>query len=100
VVTTEKDTRLRFQPNVTSATARLANFRLHRISDVKGDLAKGTGELVEELIKLRLKKENKDLAARINKAVQKKPDRLEIPFDIGGWFGISPAKNDEAGVSE
>lgn len=92
VVTTDKGSRLRFVPNVTQATAHLNNFKLHRISHAKGTAVKGIGELVEELLQLRLKRENKDFAARINKAIQKKPDRLEIPFDIGGWFGISPKK--------
>jgi len=94
VVTTKKGSRLRFLPNVTQAAARLDNLKLHRISHVKGTAVKGIGELVEELIQLRIKRENKDLAARINKAIQKKPERLEIPFDIGGLFGISRTKSD------
>ncbi len=92
VVTTEKGSRLRFVPNVTQASANLDNFKLHRISHARGTSVKGIGELVEELIQLRIRKENKDLAARINKAIQKKPERLEIPFDLGGWFGVSPKK--------
>ena len=66
VVTTDKGSRLRFVPNVTQATAHLNNFKLHRISHAKGTAVKGIGELVEELLQLRLKRENKDFAARIN----------------------------------
>ncbi len=95
VVTTDTGSRLRFLPNVTQAAARLDNFKLHRISHVKGTAVKGVGELVEELIQLRIKRENKDLAARINKALQKKADHFEVPFDIGGWFGIRPGHADQ-----
>lgn len=90
VVTTDKGARLRFLPTVTQATAKMENFRLQRISHLKGTVVQGHGEVIEELIQLRLRRENKVLSARINKAIQKKPDRLEIPFDIGGWFGVSP----------
>jgi hypothetical protein len=90
VVTTDKGTRLRFVPTVTQATAKMENFRLQRISHLKGTVVQGHGEVIEELIQMRLRHENKDLPARINKAIKKKPEKLEIPFDIGGWFGISP----------
>jgi hypothetical protein len=90
VVTTDKGARLRFVPFVTKATAKMENFRLQRISHLKGTVVQAHGEVIEELIQMRLRRENKDLPARINKAIQKKADRLEIPFDIGGWFGVSP----------
>ena len=90
ILTTEKGTRLRFIPRVIHAAAKLDNFRLHRISHVKGTVVQGIGELTEELLQLRIKKENKDLADRINKALQKQADSLEIPLDIAGWFGVSP----------
>ena len=90
VVTTDKGARLRFVPSVTQATVKMENFRLQRISHLKGTVVQAHGEVIEELIQMRLRRENKDLPARINKAIQKKADRLEIPFDIGGWFGVSP----------
>ena len=90
VVTTDKGARLRFVPSVTQASAKMENFRLQRISHLKGTVVQAHGEVIEELIQMRLRRENKDLSARINNAIQKKADRLEIPFDIGGWFGVSP----------
>ena len=100
VVTTDKGARLRFVPSVTQATAKMENFRLQRISHLKGTVVQAHGEVIEELIQMRLRRENKDLPARINKAIQKKADRLEIPFDIGGWFGVSakgtPLKPDQS----
>lgn len=90
VVTRDNGSRLRFVPSVTQATAKMENFRLQRISHLKGTVVQAHGEVIEELIQMRLRRENKDLPARINRAIQKKADRLEIPFDIGGWFGVSP----------
>lgn len=95
VVTTDKGARLRFVPSVTQATAKMENFRLQRISHLKGTVVQAHGEVIEELIQMRLRRENKDLPARVNKAIQKKADRLEIPFDIGGWFGVSPKASAE-----
>ena len=89
ILTTEKGTSLRFMPRVIHAAVDMNNFRLHRISHVKGTAVQGIGELTEELIQLRIKKENKDLADRINKALAKKADHLEIPLNIGDWFGVT-----------
>lgn len=87
VVSADQGTRLRFQPNVTHAAASLDRFSLRRISHAKGVAVNEFGEWLEQLIRMRVQKENKDLAARINKAIRKKPDRLEVPLDFGEWFG-------------
>lgn len=86
VVTTDKGSRLRFQPSVTQAQAHLTGFSLRRVSHAKGAMVREFGNWLEELLRLRLKRENKDLAARINKALSKKSDQLEIPLDLGSWF--------------
>lgn len=98
VVTTDKGARLRFQPQIVRAAADLKRFTLLSVSRAKGPAVRGTGELVEELIEMRIKQENRSLAARINKALLKKPDLIEIPFDIGGWFGWNskPAETGKA----
>jgi len=88
VVTTENGVRLRFEPNVIDAGARLDGFSLRRISHAKGAAVREFGDWLEKLIRIRIKRENKNLAARINKAIRKKPDTLEIPLDIGAWFGF------------
>lgn len=87
VVTTDEGTKLRFQPIVTEAIASLDEFSLRRISHAKGAAVREFGEWLEQLIRMRVERENKDLAARINKAILKKPDRLEVSLDIGEWFG-------------
>jgi len=86
IVKTDKGTRLRFTPNVTHAVARLDSFDLRRISHAKGSAVQEFGNGLEELIRQYVDRENKDLAAKINKALHKQPERLEIPFEIGGWF--------------
>jgi len=88
VVTTDQGVRLRFQPNVTHAAASLDGFSLRRVSHAKGAAVREFGEWLEGLIRMRVKRENKDLATRINQAMRKKAEQLEIPIDIGGWFGL------------
>ncbi len=88
VVTTDQGVRLRFQPNVTYAAASLDGFSLRRVSHAKGAAVREFGEWLERLIRMRVKRENKELATRINQAIRKKAERLEIPLDIGGWFGL------------
>ena len=88
VVQTDKGSRLRFLPRVTEANARLTDYSLRRISRLKGKLVQEFGDLFEKLIRRRVDRENEKLAGRINAALEKKPDRMEIPFDIADWFGV------------
>jgi hypothetical protein len=90
IVETEKGTRLRFCPKVHQAEANLTDYSLRRISHLKGKPVQEFGDWFEKLIRRRVVRENQKLAARINTALEEKPDRLEIPFDIAGWFGITP----------
>ena len=94
VVQSDKGTRLRFLPNVTQAEVRLTDFSLRRISHLKGKPVQEFGNLLEQLIRRRVSRENKKLATRINTALQKKPERLEIPFDVANWFSSTPSKAD------
>jgi hypothetical protein len=99
VLKTHDGTRLRFQPNVTQAVATLDSFDLRRISHAKGSAVREFGDWLEKLIQRRVARENKELAARINKAIQKEPERLEIPFELGSWFLPSehpPASSDDS----
>lgn len=89
VVSTDQGTRLRFEPNVAHAAASLDRFSLRRISHAKGAAVHEFGEFLEQLIRLRVRSENKDLASRINKSIRKNPDRLEVPLNFGEWFGWS-----------
>jgi hypothetical protein len=65
---------------IRSKNSALAN-RMRRISHLKGKPVQEFGEFFEKLIRRRVSRENTKLATRINAALQKKPERLEIPFD-------------------
>lgn len=88
VIQTDKGTRLRFLPKVHEAQARLTDYSLRRISRLKGKPVQEFGDLFEKIVRRRVNRENEKLATRINAALEKKPDRLEIPFDIADWFGV------------
>ena len=88
VVQTDHGSRLRFLPQVTEAQAQLTDYSLRRISRMKGKPVQEFGDLFEKLVRRRVDQENEKLAARINAALKKKPDRLEIPLDIADWFGV------------
>lgn len=92
VVQTDNGTRLQFIPAVANAEAQLTNFSLRRISHMKGKAVQEFGDLFEGLIRKRVVRENKDLATRINTALEKQRERLEIPFDIAGWFHAADSK--------
>ncbi len=100
VVQSEKGTRLRFLPNVTQAEVRLTSFSLRRISHLKGKPVQEVGNWMEQLIRRRVNRENKKLASRINKALEKKPEQLEIPFDIVNWFNSSPSNTEAPAPQE
>ena len=62
------------------------------MSHVKGTIAREFGQVVKELIEMKIRKENKSLATKINKAIAKKQDDLQIPVGIGGWFNAAVPK--------
>ena len=86
VVQNDEGTRLRFLPKVTQAEAKLTDFSLRRISHLKGKPVQEFGDLFEKLIRKRVGRENKNMATRINTALEKNVEQLEIPFDLAGWF--------------
>jgi len=92
IVETEKGTRLRFSPKVHRAEAEITDYSLRRISHLKGKPVQEFGDWFERLISKRVARENQKLAMRINAALEEEPDRLEIPFDIAGWFRSTPEK--------
>jgi hypothetical protein len=92
IVSSDTGPRLRFLPKITRAKAHLDDFSLRRISHSKGTVIREMGDWLKELIDLRIRKENRDLADRINQALQRKPERLEIPLTPGNWFSDASAE--------
>lgn len=83
LVCSEGRTSLRLVPIVRTASATIDRYRLRRISAASGPAVSEFGSWFETLLRRRLKKESEDLPARINRALIRQADRLEIPI----WFG-------------
>ena len=99
IVQSDNGTRLRFLPNVRSAEVRLSDFSLRRISHVKGKPVQEFGDWFEKMIRRRVTRENDKLTPRINAALEMEPERLEIPFDIAGLFGIRSQAENKEGIN-
>ncbi|HTN74779.1 MAG TPA: hypothetical protein VL096_06010 [Pirellulaceae bacterium] len=69
-----------FEPEVLSATLTLDSFRLHRLSQLHGPLAKHLGTEAREIIEDELAERNADLPAKFNKQIAKQQDKLRLPL--------------------
>jgi hypothetical protein len=67
------------RPVVKDARLKLDDFRLTRISDLRGDFAKEIGEGLRHVIEDELSGPN--LSAKINRSIEKRRDRLEFTPD-------------------
>src|SRR4051812_6508784 len=67
-------------PNVTDAKLTFDDFRVTRISNVKGTIAKEIGELFEHALKTQLA--GPKLAAKINHSLEKHPEKLRLSPDM------------------
>ena len=66
------------QPEVISSEMKLNRFRLNRLSQVGGPMAKRLGEGMEFFLREKIEEEGSGLTAKINRAIEKKRDRLRI----------------------
>jgi hypothetical protein len=78
---------LAIRPEVKDARFKLDNFRLTRISDVRGSLAHEIGDGLRRAIEDELS--GKKLVAKLNKAIEKRRDRLELSPET--LLGVSAA---------
>ncbi|MBM4005510.1 MAG: hypothetical protein FJ295_19835 [Planctomycetes bacterium] len=69
---------LLLDPQVTAAEVELLDFRLHRVSQLHGPLAKHLGEGLEDLIQDRVREANASLVEKLNRQIDKKRDRLRL----------------------
>lgn len=84
-------------PQVSDARLKLREFRLDRVSNAKGPLVKELGEEIEDIIVDKLR--GPKLTAKINRAIDKKRDRLKytLPkFLNSSWLPLAnlPAVQD------
>jgi hypothetical protein len=92
LVKADEGGKLRVLPQVETAKVNLDGFRLRRISHAKGGGVRLFGETVQSIIEHRVRKESDKLAGKINRKVEQKPERFEIPAGILAVFGedLSP----------
>lgn len=69
---------------VLQADLQIHRFRLHRLSNIRGPVAREIGRGVEYFLKRYLKKNQHKLVQKLNKSIEKKKDRLEI--SLGRWL--------------
>jgi hypothetical protein len=80
---------LELRPVVTDARLKFDDFKLTRISDVRGAVAKELGDLLRK--ELQKKLSGPKLVERFNHALQKHPERLRLSPDM--FLGkLSPKK--------
>ena len=65
-------------PQIVAARIELLDFRLNRVSQLHGPLAKHLGEGLREIVEDRLEETNRTLVAKLNRQIEKKRDRLRI----------------------
>lgn len=90
----DSGTTLRIVPTVTHAVANLDSFDVRRVSHIKGAAVQELAGWIEKLIQRRVDHESRDLAVRINKALSKLADRLEVPFEVGSWLVVPAPQRD------
>lgn len=68
-------------PKVTAAHAEMTDFRLRRIGDLRGPLAKELGDRAEPTLQREVREQNEKIAAKINKSIAKHQDDLRLSGD-------------------
>ena len=65
-------------PVVSQAEVRLAGFRVRRISQIGGSVARELGEEARDLLDKELAKQNQKLPSKINRQIDKNRDKLRL----------------------
>ena len=67
------------KPVITAAKLKFDEFKLRRVSDVRGEVAEQLGELFRDALEKELK--GPKLVAKLNKSINKHPERLRLTPD-------------------
>jgi hypothetical protein len=87
---------IEFRPKVVAAHLELVNFRVHRISQIGGPLAKHLGNNLREILEDKLRDYDDKLVEKINKQIVKQQDKLHLSLQdwvssrVGDW--VTPTK--------
>jgi len=79
-------------PVVSQAELRLADFRVRRISQLGGPLARELGEEARDLLDKELAKQNQKLPGKINRQIDKNRDKLRLSVQdllTSQWGGLA-----------
>mgnify|MGYP006928173243 CR=1 FL=1 len=87
LVKTDDGGKLRVLPQIETADVRMTGFRLRRISHAKSGGVRLFGESIQTIVEHRVRKESEKLADKINRKVEQKPERFEVPAGILAVFG-------------
>jgi hypothetical protein len=68
-------------PKVTAAHVDLNDFRLRRIGELRGPLAKELGDAAKSTLRREVARQNEKIAAKINKSIAKRSDDLRVSGD-------------------
>ena len=82
--------KLRVLPHVERTRVRLEDFSLRRISHAKGSAVREYGNIWEGILRRAVRKKGDKLASKLNRKVEKKPERFEVPAGILAIFGHQP----------
>jgi hypothetical protein len=66
------------KPEVTAAKLEILEFKLRRISDLDGPLVRALSKTVRKELEDKLAADNAKIVAKLNKAIDKKEDRLKL----------------------
>jgi hypothetical protein len=81
------------RPKITDAKLKFGDFRLTRVSDVKGALAHDLGGLLRHALEKELS--GPKLANKLNRSLEKHPEKLRLTPDV--LIGKSPSKKKASG---
>ena len=71
---------IQLKPEVTAADINVKSFQVHRISHVKGTIAKEMGRNLRRVLDRQIIRKREKLPAKINRSIAKNKDKLRIPL--------------------
>jgi hypothetical protein len=86
------------KPSVSAARARLADFELHRVSKLGGDVAEELGRAARGRIERRIAAKDEKLTRKINEQLAKREDSLRLSWASlaeTGWKQFIDVKKKE-----
>ena len=78
---------VQLKPTVHAANVRIGNFKVRRISHLKGTLAKQLSGAIKSVLKRELARRREDLPKKLNKKIAKKENDLKM--SAGEWLRFS-----------